>query len=155
MEAKTDGRSLQMATQGQVRRLVVKAVRGGLKQGAAAKRFAVSLPGGEQVGGTGQGWRPTGAEVEASRSAAGSGRVTSGQSARIRGLIVSKTPDQLKLPFYLWTRAGVATLIEREYGIAVSLTTVGRYLRAWGMTPQKPARRAYETNDSAIKGVAG
>ena len=30
-----------MATQGQVRRLVVKAVRGGLKQGAAAKRFGV------------------------------------------------------------------------------------------------------------------
>ena len=46
---------------------------------------------------------------------------------------------------------GVATLIEREYGMAVSLTTVGRYLRAWGMTPQKPARRAYERNDSAIK----
>ena len=35
--------------------------------------------------------------------------------------------------------------------MAVSLTTVGRYLRAWGMTPQKPARRAYERNDSAIK----
>ena len=90
----------------------------------------------------------------------GSGRLTSGQSARIRGLIVSKMPDQLKLPFYLWTRAGVATLIEREYGMAVSLTTVGRYLRAWGMTPQKPARRAYERNDSAIKrwlvaGVSG
>jgi Winged helix-turn helix len=60
-------------------------------------------------------------------------------------------PDQLKLPFYLWTRADVATLIEREYGMAVSLTTVGHYLRAWGMTPQKPGRRAYERNDSAIK----
>ena len=79
------------------------------------------------------------------------GRLDSTQSARIRGLIVSKMPDQLKLPFYLWTRAGVATLIEREYGMAVSLTTVGRYLRAWGMTPQKPVRRAYERNDSAIK----
>ena len=64
---------------------------------------------------------------------------------------MGKMPDQLKLPFYLWTRAAVASLIEREYGEAVSLTTVGRYLKAWGMTPQKPVRRAYERNDVAIK----
>ncbi len=70
MEAKTDGRKLDMATQGQVRRLVVKAVRGGLKQGAGGEAFCGQPAGGEQVGGTGQGWRPTGAEVEASRSAA-------------------------------------------------------------------------------------
>ena len=151
MEAKTDGRQLDMATQGQVRRLVVKAVRGGLKQGAAAKRFSVSLRAVNKwvalakVGGLRalklrrRGRRP------------GSGRLTAAQSTRMRGLIVGKMPDQLKLPFYLWTRAGVATLIEREYGMAVSLTTVGRYLRAWGMTPQKPVRRAYERNDSAIK----
>ena len=65
-------------------------------------------------------------------------------------MIVGKLPDQLKLPFYLWTRAAVASLIAREYGIAVSLVTVERYLRAWGLSPQKPARRAYERNDAAI-----
>ena len=43
---------------------------------------------------------------------------------------------------------GGGDLIEREYGMAVSLTTVGRYLKAWGMTPQKPVRRAYERNDA-------
>lgn len=35
-------------------------------------------------------------------------------------------------------RAAVASLIAREYGIKVSLVTVGRYLRAWGLSPQKP-----------------
>ena len=59
-------------------------------------------------------------------------------------------PDQLKLPFYLWTREAVARLIERKYGITVSQTTVGRYLKAWGMSAQKPVRRAYERNDVAI-----
>jgi hypothetical protein len=59
-------------------------------------------------------------------------------------------PEQLKLPFYLWTRAAVATLIRREYGLGVSLVTVGRYLKAWGMSPQKPVRRAYERHDAAI-----
>ena len=46
--------------------------------------------------------------------------------------------------------SGDRHLIEREYGIVVSLTTVGRYLQAWGMRPQKPVRRAYERNDTAI-----
>jgi len=59
-------------------------------------------------------------------------------------------PDQLKLPCYLWTRAAVAELIAREYGVTVSLTTVGRYLKAWGMSPQKAVRRAHERNDAAI-----
>ena len=65
-------------------------------------------------------------------------------------MIIDALPDQLKLPFYLWTRAAVVRLIEREYGITVSLTTVGRYLKHWGMSPQKPVRRAYERNDAAI-----
>jgi transposase len=51
-------------------------------------------------------------------------------------MIIDALPDQLKLPFYLWTRAAVVSLIEREYEIAVSLTTVGRYLKSWGMSPQ-------------------
>ena len=38
------------------------------------------------------------------------------QAARIYQLILGKMPDQLKLPFYLWTRAAVAQLIAREYG---------------------------------------
>jgi transposase len=60
-------------------------------------------------------------------------------------------PDQLTLPFYLWTRAAVIALIEREYGVKVSPSTVGRYLVAWGMSPQKPVRRAYERNDPAAE----
>ncbi len=66
------------------------------------------------------------------------GRLRVAHAQRIRSLIVGKLPDQLKLPFYLWTRAAVASLIAREYGISVSLVTMGRYLRAWGLSPQKP-----------------
>lgn len=80
----------------------------------------------------------------------GGGRLKPAQAERIRRQIIGAMPDQLKLPFYLWTRAAVALLIEREYGVVVSQTTVGRYLSAWGMTPQKPVRRAYERNDAAI-----
>ena len=41
-------------------------------------------------------------------------------------------------------------LIRREYGITVSLITVRRYLQTWGLSLQKPVRRAYERNDAAI-----
>jgi len=68
----------------------------------------------------------------------------------MRALIVGKMPDQLKLPFYLWTRAAVAALIRRTYGLIVSLITVGLYLKAWGLSPQKLVCRAYERQDEAI-----
>jgi len=151
MRGKTDVRKLDGATQAHLRRLVVKALRGGMKQTAAAQQFAVSLRAVNKwaavakVGGL-RALRP-----RRRGRRAGEGRLDATQSARIRALIVGKMPDQLKLPFYLWTRAAVASLIEREYAKAVSLTTVGRYLKAWGMTPQKPVRRAYERNDAAIE----
>jgi transposase len=66
-------------------------------------------------------------------------------------LIVGNNPDQLKLPGFLWTRALVRELIARELGIEVGEDTVGRYLRAWGLSPQKPMRRAYEQSDEAVR----
>lgn len=28
---------------------------------------------------------------------------------------------------------------------------IGKYLRSWGLSPQKPARRAYEQNPEAVQ----
>ncbi|WP_232451562.1 helix-turn-helix domain-containing protein [Burkholderia ubonensis] len=85
------------------------------------------------------------------RRRAGSGRLNHRQAVRIRQMIIERMPDQLALPFYLWTHESVAQLIERECGISVSAITAGRYLKAWGMSAQKPVRRAYERNDAAIE----
>lgn len=74
------------------------------------------------------------------------GRLTKKQVCQIVKLVIDQMPEQLKLPFALWSRAAVAALIEKRYGIKYSLATVGRYLRKWGMTPQKPVRRAWEQN---------
>ena len=62
-----------------------------------------------------------------------------------------KTPDQLKLAFALWTRRAVCELIERELGLRMPVRTCGEYLKRWGFTPQKPARRAYEQNPAAVR----
>jgi transposase len=151
MYRQDDARTLAPAAQAHLRRLAVKAVRAGLRQTAAAKTYGVSLRAVnkwvaiDKVGGL-RALKPK----RRGRRLGQGGRLRVAQAQRIRSLIVGKLPDQLKLPFYLWTRAAVASLMAREYGLPVSLTTVGRYLRAWGMSPQKPVRRAYERNDAAI-----
>ena len=83
-------------------------------------------------------------------TAGGRGHLSARQAVRIRDLMLGKMPDQLKLPFYLWTRAAVAELIAREYGLRVSLTNVGLICRQGQESPQKPMRHAYECNDAAI-----
>jgi transposase len=141
---------LDIATQTHLRRTVVQAVRGGMSQTEASRVYGASLRAVSKwmaLDRTG-GLRALKQKPRGRR--AGEGRLLPAQSARIRQLIIDSLPDQLKLPFYLWTRAAVVSLIEREYGISVSLTTVGRYLAGWGMSPQKPVRRAYERNDAAI-----
>ena len=78
-------------------------------------------------------------------------RLAGHQAATIVRLISDRCPDQLKLPFALWTRDAVRQLIKKRFGICVSVWTVGRYLKRWGFTPQKPLRRAYEQNPEAVK----
>ena len=65
--------------------------------------------------------------------------------------ITDKLPDQLKLPFALWTREAVKGLIKLKFGIGISLSTVGRYLKRWGFTPQKPAKRAIEQDSEQVR----
>ena len=76
--------------------------------------------------------------------------LTPKQQAQIAKLIRDRNPDQLKLPGFLWTRALVCELIDRRFGVRVAEKTAGRYLRTWGFSPQKPARRALEQNPELV-----
>jgi transposase len=81
----------------------------------------------------------------------GEGRLlTPDQEKQVQKMIVDKMPDQLKLPFALWTRKAIQSLIIREFGIQVAVRTMGDYLKRWGFTPQKPTKRAYEQNPGAV-----
>jgi transposase len=76
--------------------------------------------------------------------------LTCEQEKELQKLIQEKVPDQLKLPFALWTRIAVQQLIKRIYSTDMPIRTVGEYLKRWGFTPQKPLRRAYEQNPKAV-----
>ena len=78
-------------------------------------------------------------------------RLDAAQEAQIRKLIADRTPDQLKMPYALWTRAAVAELIVQRFGIKLAVRTMGLYLARWGFTPQKPMKRAYEQSPAAVK----
>lgn len=78
-------------------------------------------------------------------------RLTPVQERTIQRLIGDKTPDQLRLPFALWTRAAIGQLIQRRYGVRLPVRTIGHYLKRWGFTPQKPLKRAYEQRPEVIE----
>jgi transposase len=150
MGKKIDARTLERSALQLLRRQVVQAVRGGMTQTRAARTFGASLRAVSKWMRLDRDGGLRALKLKRRGRRPGDGRLNATQAARLRALIIDKMPDQLKLPFYLWTREAVARLIDREYGISVSPTTVGRYLQAWGMSAQKPVRRAYERNDAAI-----
>ncbi len=73
------------------------------------------------------------------------------QAHEVRRLIRDRMPDQLKLPFGLWTREAVQQLISSKYGVELSRWQVGRYLGKWGYTPQKPIKKAFEQKPEEVK----
>src|ERR687894_1344415 len=84
--------------------------------------------------------------------APGAGRfLDAGQAAAACGLIRRHTPDELDLPFALWSRAAVREPIRRRFGVRLAVRTTGTYLARWGFTAQKPLRRAYEQDPAAVR----
>src|SRR6476661_8718381 len=152
MAIERDFRKLSPATQAELRRIAVALVRAGRTRIEAAetvgvnRRFVgqwvkVAAQGGEAVlAGRRRGRRP--GEQKA---------LSAAQEEGLRYLIARGCPDQFGLSFALWTRQAVRALIARESGVWLTLPVVGRYLRAWGFTAQRPARRATERQDEAVR----
>lgn len=65
--------------------------------------------------------------------------------------IVAQTPEQAGGSGLLWTRKEVASLVYRRFAVRISLPTTGTYLKRWGLSPQKPIRRAYEQNPALVR----
>ena len=145
-----DARSLPSIAQQDLRQKAIKAVLDGKKQVEVAKIFGVTR---QAVGKWVKAYREDGSQAlkAKKRGRPRGGSLLPWQAAQIARTIVDRCPDQLKLPFYLWTREAVVQLIERRFGIQLSLWTVGRYLARWGFTPQKPVRRAFERNPEAVR----
>lgn len=149
--AKRDARFLSPEAQAEIRLRVLDALQDGMTQTRAALTFGVSRWSVVQ-------WAKMRREAgehaltakRRGRRAGEAGKLSAKQCERMRALVVGKMPEQLKLPFYLWTRAAVRELIKRQCGVSLSLSAVGGYLKRWGLSAQRPVKRAYERNDEAV-----
>ena len=149
---RTDPRRLSPSAQEDLRRRVVHAVSAdGMGKSAAARTFGVSRQSIDN-------WLD---RVDAAGSVRGLAarkrgpkprpRLPAAAEREVKRLICNRCPDQLLLPFALWSREAVAALVRRRCGVSVSVWTAGRYLKRWGFTPQKPRRRAYERDPAAVR----
>ena len=146
-----DGRGLDHRTLEAIRLMAVERVRDGERPSAVIASFgfnrttiyrwleAASKPG---IGMWGLRSRP----------ATGWPRsLTPRQEQQVFRWINGRDPRQYGLDFGLLTRAVVASLIERQFGIRLGLTAVGELLAKLGLTPQKPLQRAYQRDPEAIE----
>lgn len=141
---------ISAAAQERVRHLAVKAVLAGKKQVEVVRLFGVTR---HAVGKWVKAYHSAGAKgLKAKLKEGLQGRsLLPWQAAQITSSMLDYYPDQLKLPFYLWTREAVSLLIRRRFGIRQSVWTIERYLSRWGFTPQKLMRRAFEQKPGVVR----
>ena len=148
-----DFRGIGRAAQEALRRRALALIeRQGLSQAAAAHAVGVQR---QTVNAWLRRWREQGEEgvLDGRRVSPrrGKGLLSEAEARQVRHWITDKTPDQLKLPWALWTSRAVRELIEMRFGKRLGLSTVQLYLQRWGMTPQKPLTRARERRPAAIE----
>lgn len=149
---KRDFRKLTSDAQLEIKKAAIKMVKAGQSQEYVAEFFGINrktlytwLKQFEEKG-------PQGLKYLTRGRRYGEQRVlTADQEKLIQRMITDKCPEQLKLPFALWTRKAVQELIESQFEILLPIRTIGEYLKRWGFTPQKPLRRAYEQRPHAVK----
>jgi transposase len=149
---KEDCRKLSAEQQYQLRKQVVRLHESGMKMKRISVVTGMSYPGVRKVV---KAYEEGGAEAikpqAVGRKVGEKRSLTKEQEVRIRRMICDKRPEQLKLSFALWTRDAVAQLVERECQMKLSERTMGKYLKRWGFTPQKPIRRFYEQRPSEVQ----
>ncbi len=146
-----DARSLAPEAQQALRERVIAAIeQEGLRRAAAARVFGVHR---STVSGWWNSYRRHGADALRARrrGPAPQPLLRPEPHRRLWQVLTTATPDQVGLGEALWTRDAVADWAARELGVRRSRWVWGRWLRAQGFTPQKPARRAYEQDRAAVE----
>ncbi|MBS0467091.1 MAG: IS630 family transposase, partial [Proteobacteria bacterium] len=78
-------------------------------------------------------------------------KVNEDQMRWIAMIVRDNTPNQLRFEFGLWTLRLIGELIEREFGMRLSLPTLGKIMAQLGFTAQRPLHRAYEQDASLVQ----
>lgn len=60
-------------------------------------------------------------------------------------------PNQMKMPFVLWSAKLLAVVIDKKLGVKVSKASVCRLLHQLGLSPQRPLWRAYQRDPKMVE----
>lgn len=148
---KRDGRKLDHGTLEAIRKMAVERVREGERPSAVIAGYGfhrcVIYRWLKTAAGRGNGLR-------ALASRKGTGRpkkLDATQERQVFRWINGKNPMQYGFDFGLWTRQIVRELARREFGVTLSLASIGALLARLGLTAQKPLQRAYQRDPDAIE----
>lgn len=146
---KVDGRKLSHAKLEEIRFEAVKAVQAGESPSAVARRKGLYT---NRLFVWLAAYRNGGWQALRARKAMGRPKRLDAKQIRwVYDTVTSKNPLQFKLPFALWTRAQIRTLIAQRFSVKLSLVSVGRLLAQLGLTCQRPLFRAYQQDRSLVE----
>lgn len=149
---KRDFRSLSEETQAELRRLAFRKIDEGWTHQKIAEMIEVRKE-------TISRWNTSRTDIE-SRDCKGMKRgrelyeqriLTKEQEETIKHNIETKIPKDLGLPYSLWNRKAIQFCIHEKTKKKVWLQTVSKYTHRWGLTPQRPAKYAYEQDPKKIR----
>ncbi|WP_256093742.1 MULTISPECIES: IS630 family transposase [unclassified Streptomyces] len=73
------------------------------------------------------------------------------EQAAVRQAVLDHRPCDVGLSGQLWTRRLIGDLIAKLYRVRLTEPGVGKYLKRWGLSFQRPDKRAVEQNPEAVR----
>ena len=148
----SDARGLPAEALVDLRRRVVAAVQAGASQTHVAQLFGVSR---QTVGAWVRDYRDHGdSAFRPGRRGRRPGEqlaLIEAQQLWVARTVARRTPDELGMPYLVWTRQAVAELVNREFRVMLGVTTIGNYLVRWGYPgPQELLRSLRDRNAAAV-----
>ena len=78
-------------------------------------------------------------------------KLTTEQMQWIAKTVGNDTPLQYEFEFALWTLKIIGHLVNREFGLSLSVATVSRVMKLLGFTPQKPLYQAWLQDEKLVR----
>ena len=147
----TNARSVGTETQYEIRKSIIRLLKSGKSGREVAKLLSVSEG---HVSNTKKSYDEKGIEGlkigQRGRKEGANRSLTPEQEEEIKNIIIDKTPEQLNFKECMWNRKNIRELILRKYNIDMPLSTLGYYLQRWGLTVQRPVKRAYKQDEKKL-----
>jgi len=81
----------------------------------------------------------------------GTAKLTDQQTNQLLRWMIGRDPRQFQFDFALWTRKIASDLIRRMFDVEMTPQGIGKLLHRIGLSPQRPAYRAYQQDSEAVR----